>query len=160
MQVSIRTVLSVVGRYRGVSVDALTGPDRSHPIVVYRFEACLLAKEFTGMSLPEIGRRMGGRDHTTIINAVRQAAQRASICPDHHAELEDMRSLIAAEVNAPRMVHIRPPRTISAIEVARRIQSGDQAGGVIVDPDEVRAMARLICRLSPQNTDQKEASNG
>ena len=31
-----------------------------------------LAKQLTPRSLPEIGRRFGGRDHTTVIHAVRQ----------------------------------------------------------------------------------------
>jgi len=31
-----------------------------------------LSKQLTPRSLPEIGRRFGGRDHTTVIHAVRQ----------------------------------------------------------------------------------------
>ena len=34
--------------------------------------AMYLAKQLTPRSLPEIGRRFGGRDHTTVIHAVRQ----------------------------------------------------------------------------------------
>jgi len=34
--------------------------------------AMYLAKQLTPRSLPEIGRRFGGRDHTTVIHAVRR----------------------------------------------------------------------------------------
>ena len=38
-------------------------------------KAALLAKQITTRSLPDIGRRFGGRDHTTVLHAVRRIEQ-------------------------------------------------------------------------------------
>jgi chromosomal replication initiator protein len=44
---------------------------RSRDVVRPRQIAMFLAKALTSRSLPEIGRRFGGRDHTTVLHAVR-----------------------------------------------------------------------------------------
>ncbi len=50
----------------------LLSPRRSRDIVRPRQIAMYLCKQLTTRSLPEIGRKFGGRDHTTVIHAVRQ----------------------------------------------------------------------------------------
>jgi hypothetical protein len=45
---------------------------RTAKIVLPRMVACWLMRYHTTMSLPQIGRRLGGRDHTTILSAVRK----------------------------------------------------------------------------------------
>jgi chromosomal replication initiator protein len=45
---------------------------RAREVARPRQVAMYLAKQLTPRSLPEIGRRFGGRDHTTVIHAVRQ----------------------------------------------------------------------------------------
>ena len=45
---------------------------RSRTISRPRQLAMFLAKNLTSKSLPEIGRRFGGRDHTTVIHAVKK----------------------------------------------------------------------------------------
>lgn len=45
---------------------------RTAPVVRARQIAMYLAKTMTCRSLPEIGRRFGGRDHTTVLHAVRK----------------------------------------------------------------------------------------
>jgi chromosomal replication initiator protein len=41
-------------------------------VMVPRQTYCWIAKRFTGRSLPEIGKSLGGRDHTTALHAVRR----------------------------------------------------------------------------------------
>ena len=50
----------------------LLSPRRARDIVRPRQIAMYLCKQLTTRSLPEIGRKFGGRDHTTVIHAVRQ----------------------------------------------------------------------------------------
>ena len=50
----------------------LTSAKRGRQVVYARQVAMYLSKQLTPRSLPEIGRRFGGRDHTTVIHAVRQ----------------------------------------------------------------------------------------
>ena len=63
----------VVDAY-GISMTGLIAARRTASLVRPRQVAMYLAKELTGRSLPEIGRRFGGRDHTTVLHAVRKIA--------------------------------------------------------------------------------------
>ncbi|MDP9108394.1 MAG: chromosomal replication initiator protein DnaA, partial [Pseudomonadota bacterium] len=49
--------------------------------------AMYLAKELTQKSLPEIGELFGGRDHTTVLHAVRKIATDRSKSPEVNHEL-------------------------------------------------------------------------
>ena len=53
-----------------MSVTEVTGDRRSRPVVEARHLAMYLARELTDASLPKIGERIGGRDHTTVLHAV------------------------------------------------------------------------------------------
>ena len=50
----------------------MIGPKRSRSIARPRQIAMFLSKELTSRSLPEIGKRFGGRDHTTVIHGVKR----------------------------------------------------------------------------------------
>ena len=50
----------------------LLSPRRARTVVVPRQIGMYLAKKLTSRSLPEIGRRFGGRDHSTVLHAVRK----------------------------------------------------------------------------------------
>ena len=50
----------------------MIGPKRVRTIARPRQIAMYLAKQLTSRSLPEIGRRFGGRDHTTIMHGVKK----------------------------------------------------------------------------------------
>lgn len=66
-------VLKVVAREFDISVEDLIGPKRTQKYCIPRFVAVGVLTEITKMSLPAMGRRLGGRDHTTIIHAQKQA---------------------------------------------------------------------------------------
>lgn len=68
----------------GVTKKELVADNRSRAMVIPRQFYCFWAYRMAGMSFPEIGRRMGGRDHTTALHSVREwpnkrAAARALI---------------------------------------------------------------------------------
>ena len=69
---NIDTIQSAVARFFGVKVQDLKGPRRTRQMVVPRQIAMYLARQHTGLSLPEIGKRFGNRDHTTVLHAVRK----------------------------------------------------------------------------------------
>ncbi len=62
-------VLEAVSRAFGVSTDRLLGRDRSREVALPRQVAMYLLREEGGVSLPQIGNFVGGRDHTTVIYA-------------------------------------------------------------------------------------------
>ena len=55
-----------------VPVVVLESPRRDRRAVDARWVAMWLAREFTGHSLPTIGRAFGDRDHTTVLHALRE----------------------------------------------------------------------------------------
>ncbi|EFO34372.1 chromosomal replication initiator protein DnaA [Roseibium sp. TrichSKD4] len=70
--VRIEDIQHVVCKHYSVTKNDLLSSCRAHTIVKPRQIAMYLAKVMTGRSLPEIGRRFGNRDHTTVLHAVRK----------------------------------------------------------------------------------------
>jgi len=73
-RISPQMILDTVSASYGFSVDALTGPSRTRPLVTARQVAMYLTRELTDYSYPAIGRVFGKRDHTTVIHAVDKIA--------------------------------------------------------------------------------------
>ncbi|WP_244488181.1 chromosomal replication initiator protein DnaA [Aureimonas sp. Leaf454] len=71
-RVRIEDILKFVSRHYNVSKTDILSARRTRTIVRPRQIAMYLAKTMTPRSLPEIGRRFGGRDHTTVLHAVRK----------------------------------------------------------------------------------------
>ncbi len=71
-KVKIEEIQRVVARRYNVSRGDLLSSRRTANVVRPRQIAMYLAKTMTLRSLPEIGRRFGGRDHTTVLHAVRK----------------------------------------------------------------------------------------
>ncbi|MCP4521207.1 MAG: chromosomal replication initiator protein DnaA [Cytophagales bacterium] len=70
-EMDIDTIQKVVSEYFKVSIEDLKGKTRKRHIVVPRQTAMYIAKEFIQMPLKVIGSHFGGRDHSTVIHAVR-----------------------------------------------------------------------------------------
>lgn len=71
-KVSVEKIQSVVARAYNISDMDMRSARRTANVVRPRQVAMYLAKTLTLRSLPDIGRRFGGRDHTTVLHAVRK----------------------------------------------------------------------------------------
>jgi len=71
-RLKIANIQHVVAKYYGVSVHEILSARRTANIVRPRQVGYYLAKMLTGKSLPEIGRRFGGRDHTSALSGIRK----------------------------------------------------------------------------------------
>ena len=71
-KVSIDEIQRKVAERYNIRLADLIGPKRIRTIARPRQIAMYLSKQMTSRSLPEIGRRFGGRDHTTIMHGVRK----------------------------------------------------------------------------------------
>jgi chromosomal replication initiator protein len=83
-------VISVAAEYFDVTPEEICSPNRSRPLVTARQMAMYLCRELTDLSLPKIGERFGGRDHSTVIyanNKVRELMQK------HESSFEQVREL-------------------------------------------------------------------
>jgi len=71
-RVTIDEIQKKVAEYYSVRVSDMHSPRRARTVARPRQIAMYLAKQLTPRSLPEIGRKFGGRDHTTVLHAVKK----------------------------------------------------------------------------------------
>jgi hypothetical protein len=104
---------SVVSRHYNVSRTDMLSNRRTRVIVKPRQIAMYLAKIMTPRSLPEIGRRFGGRDHTTVLHAVRKVEGMISEDTSSAKELELLKRLISKnKLSQPRPAATNRPGLI------------------------------------------------
>jgi len=71
-KVTIEEIQRKVAEHFSIRISDIVGPRRVRNIARPRQVAMYLAKNMTSRSLPEIGRRFGGRDHTTVMHGVKR----------------------------------------------------------------------------------------
>lgn len=71
-KLTIEEIQRKVAEHYNIRLSDMIGPKRPRNIARPRQVAMYLAKQLTSRSLPEIGRRFGGRDHTTIMHGVKK----------------------------------------------------------------------------------------
>jgi chromosomal replication initiator protein len=81
----------------GISRAELVGTSRAATPLRARQVAILLTREATDLSLPQIGRLYGGRDHTTILNALRRAEATLTSDAGLARQVADLRSSIHSQ---------------------------------------------------------------
>ncbi|XP_060085532.1 chromosomal replication initiator protein DnaA-like [Ylistrum balloti] len=73
--VNVDRILKVVAELHHIRVSDLRGKSRKKNIARPRQIAMHLCRELTSLSLPEIGHRFGGKDHTTVLHSIRKIDQ-------------------------------------------------------------------------------------
>jgi chromosomal replication initiator protein len=71
-RVTIEEIQKRVAEHFNIKLSEMTSARRARAVARPRQVAMYLAKQLTSRSLPEIGRKFGGRDHTTVMHAVRK----------------------------------------------------------------------------------------
>ena len=71
-RITIDEIQNKVANYFNIKIDDLISSRRIRTFARPRQVAMYLTKKLTTRSLPEIGRKFGGRDHTTVIHAVKK----------------------------------------------------------------------------------------
>ncbi|NKB77964.1 MAG: chromosomal replication initiator protein DnaA [Gammaproteobacteria bacterium] len=87
-KIGIDNIQQTVAEYYKIRVSDLLSKKRTRDIARPRQLAMYFAKEYTNMSLPQIGDRFGGRDHTTVLHACRKIDELmlsdSKMKEDHH----------------------------------------------------------------------------
>jgi chromosomal replication initiator protein len=86
-QISVENIQKTVADFFNIKVADMYSKKRPANIARPRQIAMYLAKELTQKSLPEIGELFGGRDHTTVLHAVRKITADRSKSPEVNHEL-------------------------------------------------------------------------
>lgn len=66
---SVPVIIEIVARFYEVSVEDLVGRSRSRRVALPRHIAMYVLREEAGLSFPQIGAELGGRDHSTVMHA-------------------------------------------------------------------------------------------
>jgi len=93
-RIKIEDILRIISRHFGVSKGDLLSQRRHRSVVWPRQIGMYLAKQLTARSLPEIGRRFGNRDHTTVLHAIRKIEGELADNPRLRDELDELKKLL------------------------------------------------------------------
>lgn len=93
-KVRIEDIQKIVSQHYNVSRTDMLSARRTRTIVLPRQIAMYIAKNVTPRSLPEIGRRFGNRDHTTVLHAVRKIEGLLQTDKKLSQEIELLRRLV------------------------------------------------------------------
>jgi chromosomal replication initiator protein len=74
-RVTIEEIQKRVAEHFNIKLADMQSPRRARQVARPRQIAMFLAKQLTTRSLPEIGRKFGGRDHTTVMHAVKKVEE-------------------------------------------------------------------------------------
>ena len=95
-KVTIEEIQRKVAEHYNVRLSDMIGPKRVRTIARPRQIAMFLCKQLTTRSLPDIGRRFGGRDHTTIMHGVRKIEELKAADSQLREDLDLLRRLLEA----------------------------------------------------------------
>ncbi len=93
-RIKIEDILKTVSRHFGVSKGDILSQRRHRSVVWPRQIGMYLAKQLTSRSLPEIGRRFGNRDHTTVLHAIRKIEGEITNSARLKDEIEELKKLL------------------------------------------------------------------
>ena len=86
----VHEVQRLVAKHFRIKRADLLSPRRTADRTLPRQIAMYLAKKTTLRSLPEIGRRFGGRDHTTVLHAIRKIERLRGSSPEFDAQVREL----------------------------------------------------------------------
>lgn len=95
-KVTIDEIIRKVADHYNLRMSDLLSARRARQVARPRQVAMYLAKTLTSKSLPEIGRRFGGRDHTTVIHAVRKVEELKKTDSQIAEDVELLRRMLEA----------------------------------------------------------------
>ena len=95
-RVTIEEIQRKVAEHFNIRLADMIGPKRVRTLARPRQVAMYLSKELTARSLPEIGRRFGGRDHTTILHGVRKIEELMGSDPQLAEDLRLLRRQLSS----------------------------------------------------------------
>ena len=93
-KITIEEIQKKVAEHFNIRLTDMHSPRRSRSVARPRQIAMYLAKSITSRSLPEIGRKFGGRDHTTVMHAVKKIEELKQEDNNFNEDIELLKRLI------------------------------------------------------------------
>ncbi len=92
--ISSEKVLKVIEKFYNVSIDDISGKKRNRELIKPRQISMYLLKNMVGLSYPEIGRELGGKDHTTVMYGCKMISKDISSSAKIKDEIELIKEYI------------------------------------------------------------------
>lgn len=154
-RLTVKRIAEIAAAHAGLTIEDLYGDGRTNDLVIPRHRAFLAARTLRpDMSYPEIGRRMGGKDHSTVLHGVRRAKERIAGSEEEAAAARELLVLCRAEASTRadlaaeiRVAEALDPHGPIGLDAARwrRVDQLDRAiwlvGGVLEDLRHARDLA-------------------
>jgi chromosomal replication initiator protein len=88
--IPLRTIVNRTAAVFGLSTGEIRSRRRSRTLVRARWAAILMMRRHTLASAPEMARAIGGKDHTSVLNALRTVTQAVDLEPAFHDRLQQL----------------------------------------------------------------------
>lgn len=149
---------SLVATYYGLPLRTLLSANRTRRVLDARNTAMLIIHQVQELNYSEIGRALGGLDHSCVRNGIEQASQRVAVDPAYAAEVDRLVSqfqAILTEVQPILMAENRCADTARPLDVAKSILRTPR-GELRLSGGEMRSLADAYVDLL---LDRAEASS-
>ncbi len=93
-RVTVEQVLDIICRYYNVTAEALDSSSRKSAIAYPRQVAMYLSRTETEASLPQIGARLGNRDHTTVLHGYEKIAALVETDPQLRRDILEIKAML------------------------------------------------------------------
>jgi chromosomal replication initiator protein len=100
-RITVEEIQRHTAAHYNIRLADLIGPKRMRNVARPRQVAMYLCKALTDRSLPDIGRRFGGRDHTTILHGIRKIEELRDSDPQLAEEIELLRRQLLGGLPPP-----------------------------------------------------------
>lgn len=149
VQSPMKVIMSTVCTFRAVSEADLKSGNRRQEIVGPRSEVVWLARRLTNYSYPQIGRHLGGRDHTTCISAFERVDREIVRRPEYGDELNLLNEKASEAIEKKWGTTSNNKVAVTPLEVAQRllVPSSDELG---LKNAELRVLARAFVQTDAQ----------
>lgn len=145
---TVRSIAKAVSEYYRIGWNDLASPRRTTNIVRARQVLIFLAREHTTLSMPQIGRRVGGRDHTTVLHSCRKIGHLRDVDPELRQELRDIEEIIYEQAEENAHYQVAPDPDTDPFEIADRIMAEPQDDWRLT-ASELRTLAEAVIMRKP-----------
>lgn len=156
-RLTVRSIAQAVSQYYGIGWNDLASARRTADVVRARQILMFLCREHTTLSLPQIGRRVGGRDHTTVLHSCRKIEHLRDTDAEVHQELREVEALVYEREASLASCMIVPEQDIDPFEIAERVMAERPSDwGLTVS--ELQALAQAVILRKPVEEDDGDAA--
>ncbi len=88
--ITVDVIQKKVAAFYNVKISDMKSKKKNKNVILPRHGAMFLTRKLTDLSLPEIGRHFGGRDHTTVLHAIQKMDNLVQTDEDYEASIESL----------------------------------------------------------------------